>query len=211
MNLNNYDIILLDCDGVILNSNKIKTNCFREILSDYNKDEIDYFIKYHQENAGVSRFKKIEYFLSKIIKKKRFKTEYEKYIKQFSILIKNKLLNCKTDPYLIKFLKKYKNKKIFIVSGAYEKELKDIFAKRKLLTFFDNIYGSPTEKNVIIKKIKKKYPNSKIIFIGDSKIDYEVSIKNNIDFIFKYTWTEFRNWKLYFKHINVKLCKYLNI
>ena len=211
MHLNKYDIILLDCDGVILNSNKIKTNCFRETLSGYKKEEVNYFIKYHQENGGVSRFKKIEYFLSKIVKKKRFKTEYKKYVKQFSKLVKYKLLNCKTDPYLIKFLKKYQNKKIFIVSGAYEDELKEVFVKRNLLKSFDNIYGSPTDKNTIIKKIKKAYPKSKIIFIGDSKIDYEVSINNNIDFIFKYTWTEFSSWKIYFKHTNIKFCKYLNL
>ena len=67
--INFYKTFIFDCDGVILNSNKIKTNSFRALLSTYDKCAVDEFIKYHKTNGGISRYEKIKYFLKKIMPK----------------------------------------------------------------------------------------------------------------------------------------------
>ena len=43
-----YKSLIFDCDGVILNSNKIKTEAFRKILQKYNQNAVDEFINYHK-------------------------------------------------------------------------------------------------------------------------------------------------------------------
>ena len=58
-----YESLIFDCDGVILNSNEIKTLSFREALNAFNKNAIEEFINYHNQNGGISRYIKIKYFL----------------------------------------------------------------------------------------------------------------------------------------------------
>ena len=44
-NLNKYKSLIFDCDGVILNSNKIKTDAFRKVLNNFDQNAIDEFIR----------------------------------------------------------------------------------------------------------------------------------------------------------------------
>ena len=55
--ISEYNSLIFDCDGVILNSNEIKTSCFRKILKRYNQDAVEDFIDYHKKNGGISRYK----------------------------------------------------------------------------------------------------------------------------------------------------------
>ena len=59
-NLTSYKTIIFDCDGVILNSNKVKTQAFYDLA----------FFKITKlcvNNGGISRHKKISYLLSTIL------------------------------------------------------------------------------------------------------------------------------------------------
>ena len=64
-----YKSLIFDCDGVILNSNKIKTESFRKILKNFDTCAIQEFIDYHENNGGLSRYIKLDYFLSNILPK----------------------------------------------------------------------------------------------------------------------------------------------
>ena len=44
-----YKSLIFDCDGVILNSNQVKTNAFRKVFEKYNINAVDEFIKYHEK------------------------------------------------------------------------------------------------------------------------------------------------------------------
>ena len=68
IDLKKYQVCIFDCDGVILDSNKIKTNAFKQALKDEPRDKIEQLVKYHKENGGVSRYKKFEYFYKKFVK-----------------------------------------------------------------------------------------------------------------------------------------------
>ena len=52
MNILSYDLYFFDCDGVILDSNNIKTNAFYKTLKKLNSDKIETFIEFHKENNG---------------------------------------------------------------------------------------------------------------------------------------------------------------
>ena len=88
-----YNSIIFDCDGVILNSNAIKTEAFRNILNNYDLNAVDEFIDYHRKNGGISRYAKLEHFLKNI---------FPKYSKGFNlnkdhlkILLKNYSMACR--------------------------------------------------------------------------------------------------------------------
>jgi beta-phosphoglucomutase-like phosphatase (HAD superfamily) len=87
--LNNFSSIFWDFDGVILNSDKVRTDGFRHIFENYSKQEVDKLIDYHTINGGLSRYDKIEYFSQKISKKKNFFTfNYMEIIAEIGCVIK---------------------------------------------------------------------------------------------------------------------------
>ena len=61
-NLNNYETIILDCDGVLFDSNPIKSNAFYEATIQYGKKNAKKLMNYNANHGGLSRYIKFEYF-----------------------------------------------------------------------------------------------------------------------------------------------------
>lgn len=178
--------IIWDFDGVILDSLQTKKFAFRKLFSDFSRKEVKELISYHENNLGVSRFDKINYFFEKVIAKKTSKNKIKDYLTKYSKLTRNELSKKK---YIIKqtieFIKLYKNDyNMHIASGAEEKDLKYICKKLEISNFFLSINGSPTHKSLIVRNIltKKKYKRKETILIGDSDADYKAAKNNKIKF-----------------------------
>ena len=56
--------IIFDFDGVLVESNHIKTEAFKELFQDY-PQHLDEIVKYHVLNGGLSRYIKIQYIYKK--------------------------------------------------------------------------------------------------------------------------------------------------
>ena len=86
-----FDYIIFDFDGVILDTNHIKTFSFKRLFRKFSKYQIDKFIDYHKKFGGISRYEKIRYFFES----NNIKIEnniYKNYINNYSNLVKKKLL-----------------------------------------------------------------------------------------------------------------------
>ena len=68
MNLIKYDLIILDCDGMIFNSYLLKIEAFRYKLRDFDKKTVFKFIEYIKKNFGSSRYKLIRVFFRRVFK-----------------------------------------------------------------------------------------------------------------------------------------------
>tara|TARA_Y100000591_G_C21667128_1_gene610943 strand:- start:192 stop:848 length:657 start_codon:yes stop_codon:yes gene_type:complete len=182
-----YDFYLFDCDGVVLDSNKIKSDSFRELFNKYPKNTVESFIKYHQINNGISRFIKIKKFYEEFLNFKISNEELNNTINDYGNIVYDKLcLSHFVDGVFQLLIKLRENKKkIFIISGSYEEELINVFIKKNIYNLFDEICGSPRDKNLIFKYLKKKYKinTSRCIYFGDSIIDYSIAEKHKIPFV----------------------------
>ena len=178
--------IIFDFDGVILDSVPVKTEAFRKLFSEYNKELVDRFVEYHLKNGGVSRYDKIRYFFNSLLKKSISNEEIVSLANKYSLLTKEKL----SDPkYLIydtlRFIEKnYKRYNMHIASGADEGDLKYICQKLEINNYFKTIEGSPRKKDNIIRGIlnRHNYRVDETILIGDSINDFEAARANNIRF-----------------------------
>ena len=65
--LDSYKSIIFDCDGVILNSNKVKTQAFFDLAKPWGVEAQNLLTQHHVNNGGISRHKKIAHFLSSIL------------------------------------------------------------------------------------------------------------------------------------------------
>ncbi len=191
-----YDFYVFDCDGVILNSNKIKSDAFVYALEGYKSEEIYKLVSYHKENGGESRYKKFEYFFNGIHPVENSENYINNALDRFSSYVYKNLLECEYVPGVINFLKQLNsnNSKCFVNSGSDQEELIEIFNKREISSFFQEIYGSPNTKNFnnnkIIQSIDQK---EKGVFFGDSALDYQTAKDFNLDFIYIFGYSEWKN------------------
>lgn len=202
----NYDKIFYDCDGVILDSNKIKTEAFYKVALKYGSEKAEKFVKYHKENGGISRYKKIEHLL-KIIVNDYTTESYDNSLLEFGSIVKQKLLVSKLVPGVRQFLEKYNSIDSYVVSGGSQQELENTFEEKNLKDFFKHIGGSPSTKYEIIDSIIARQKTGNYLFIGDSRLDYEVAKHYKMDFIFIFGVTEFKDWQNFFQNKDVMIFK----
>lgn len=195
--LSQYETFVFDCDGVILNSNQIKTQAFYNVAKVYGHTAAQELRDYHIENGGISRYKKFQHLFVNILHREASDQEYSRLLESFSKEVKNFLLSCEVAKDIEILREKTKNSKWLIVSGGDESELREVFCRRKLDHLFDNgIFGSPKDKDMIIKNKKEEMVISgKSLFLGDSMYDYSVAKRADMDFIFITEWTEVHHWK----------------
>ena len=196
-----YKSLIFDCDGVILNSNQVKTDAFRKVLKKYNLNAVDEFINYHRNNGGESRYIKIEKFLKNILPKydqnREFnKDEFYMLLQSYSNQCMESLLKCDVTKDLSSLRKVTGNLPWLIVSGGDQSELREVLNKKGLTGFFNGgIFGSPETKIYIIKReINNGIIQLPALMLGDSKLVNIAAKSNNIDFLFVYKWTDFESY-----------------
>jgi phosphoglycolate phosphatase-like HAD superfamily hydrolase len=182
-----YKVAIFDCDGVILNSNRIKSDAFAMALSSEEKNLVNDFIIYHQKNGGVSRYIKFEYFFKTIKKCSNYKLDLDIALKCYAKLSKKGLLECEEVPGVRQILKYFNDNNIpcFVASGGDQNEVISVLKERKLFSYFKDVYGSPLSKienlGIIDSKNKLHTPG---VYFGDARSDMLASDEFNLKFIF---------------------------
>ena len=185
--IKNCNLIIFDFDGVIANTNYLKTEAFEKAIINEPIKLRKKFIDYHKKNFGISRYVKFKYYYTNINKQKKFDKDLGLTLDKYSKINLESSCKSKLIYGVNKFIKDiYKiGIPMYVISSSDEKDLKKIINHKKLNKYFKGIYGSPNTKyknyKIILNKIKS---NKNIIAFGDSKSDYEVAKKNHINFIY---------------------------
>ncbi len=198
MDISQFSTLIFDCDGVILDSNKVKSTAFYNAALPYGEDAAEALVIYHKEHGGISRYVKFEYFLKDIVGARVSREKLDKLLKDYACEVRHGLLNCQVSKDLEK-LRQSTESQWLIVSGGDQNELRDVFLQRNLAGNFNGgIFGSPDAKDTILSR-EMANGNIKLpaLFIGDSKYDHQAIKGTNIDFIFAYDWTEVGDWREY--------------
>ena len=202
LKIQEYKSIVFDCDGVILNSNKIKTRAFRVASFPFGYEASRSLENYHLRNGGISRYAKFDYFLKTIVpinSKKNKELYLKKMLKIYSEETGKGLLDSEITYGLHSLRNKTKDSSWLIVSGGDQDQLHSIFAKKEIMYLFNGgIFGSPDTKNQILnRELTRGNIKLPALFLGDTELDHQVSVSNGLDFIFVSAWTEFRCYKQY--------------
>ena len=135
INLNLYKTCIFDCDGVILNSNQIKSNAFYLSTLKYGKEIANELLEYHKKIGGVSRYKKYEFLKHDILPKYNIKidnNEKESLINLYSQIVSEELLQCELVKGLFELRKELINSNWIVVSGGDQNELRKVFKYMKI-------------------------------------------------------------------------------
>ncbi len=190
--LTNYNFLIFDCDGVLFDSNKVKTEGFRFALEKYPNEEVHKLISFHQRQGGVSRYKKFKYFFSEILNLDDYTKNYEESLIRFNYYMEEKLFNVNFVEGVKGFVDYCWQKKmrLYIVSGGDQLELNRLIEKKKISMYFSMILGSPISKAENLEKVLQNEKSRKGMFIGDSRVDYFCAIEQDLDFMFVEQYSE---------------------
>lgn len=189
--LGQYDIVIFDCDGVLIDVNLLKCEAFGKAVENYPPDIVGNFVNYCRKTFGVSRYVKFKEFLSDFAKEPFHEEKYNNLLFKYSNICRKIYNIAEVTPgcedVLLNLSKS--NKKLYVASGSDENELKKVMIDRNLSKYFTAIYGSPKTKFECTSIILKNNPLKKAIFIGDAIADMKTAKEHNIDFIYmcKYT------------------------
>jgi len=182
--------ILFDFDGVICESVDIKTDAFYELYLPEGKVIAEAVKKHHIENGGMARYDKFRHYETKFIGKDLTEERMESLSKEFSCLVKKKVIAASFVVGALEFLKEFsQNYKCFIISATPIDEMKEIAREKNIDIFFKEIFGSPKDKTTWAKYILETYElkAKETLFIGDARSDYGAAKANDMHFLLRRT------------------------
>lgn len=196
INIHKYRTLVFDCDGVVLNSNQVKSYAFYKSALPYGREAATDFVQYHMINGGVSRYKKFEYFLANIAPQVDG-PGLDTLLSNYANDVIEGLLSCDISQGLMELREQTPTSRWLIVSGGDQSELRQVFKTRGLTSLFDGgIFGSPADKKYILdRELALGNIQKEALFLGDSKYDFESAKHAELDFLFVSGWSEMSDWQ----------------
>ncbi len=183
-----YDYYVFDCDGVILNSNTVKSEAFYKTLERFGDSLAREFVAYHQRHGGISRNEKFAYFITHMLGEDLQQQQplLAQLLQDYGIICQRDLLSCELIPGIEAFLQNtVKDKPAFVVTGGKQSEVRAIFKQRGLSDYFQLILGSPTSKRENMETFQRQGCFlGEGIYFGDARLDKELADDFGQDFIY---------------------------
>lgn len=177
--------IVLDFDGVILESVDIKTRAFRDVFKDY-PDHLDRITRLHLENGGMSRYEKFAIIYRDFFHRPLSDQERERLGRDFSDRVEKEIFTCPFVPGAVEFLKRHAERlPLFVVSGTPQDELRMVVRRRGLDRYFRGVYGSPGQKADLLRSIlgNQHWSASEVVFVGDAMTDCRAAEAVGVHFV----------------------------
>lgn len=185
--------VILDCDGVIFDSNRLKSAAFRDVLLPRFGDVVaTEFLDHHHKNGGVSRFVKFRHLYTGILGKPEDETEIHVMLGEFSERCLALYAECPMTAGASEALRDLASRHtLFVASGSDENELGQVMKQRKLESYFAGVFGSPMPKPACVERALAAAPTgAPAVMVGDAVMDYRAAAANGIRCILMPTYSD---------------------
>ncbi len=189
--------IVFDFDGVILESADVKTEAFLELYAEHGAEMVAKVREHHLANLGISRFKKFAWIAEHLFGKQISEAESQALGERFSALALARVLAAPMVPGAQAALEKLAGRMLlFVASGTPQGELDLIVERRGLRPFFREVWGTPTEKPVIVRDLLARYSltRDQVLFIGDGMSDHKAAMETGVHFLARSTPALREDW-----------------
>jgi len=177
--------LILDFDGVIVESNALKTEAFEAVFSRF-PEHAAAMLAYHHAHVSESRYAKFEH-LAERLGKPRDDVLMAELAKEFSREMRARFEACAAVPGAVELLDRVRDRlPVFVASVTPQRELEDILSLRGLAHRFTRVYGCPPwTKATAIQEIVEGLGGgvAGVLFIGDSAGDQRAARQTGVEFV----------------------------
>ena len=183
------EIIFWDFDGVIKESDVCKAIAYEKLFLPYGQDVSMQVRRHHALNGGMSRFDKLPIYLNwaGLIATKALLNEF---CNKFSELVYRAVIDSPAVPGVAEYLEgNYRRQYFVLITATPQEEIEKILEELNLSHYFRDVYGSPYLKGEAVRNtiLRLKAASNAALVVGDSEVDYQAAIKNNVPFILRRT------------------------
>jgi phosphoglycolate phosphatase-like HAD superfamily hydrolase len=184
--------VFLDCDGVIFDSNGFKLDAIRNVLADYPAPRVAEMLRFWSENGGMSRYRKLEYFFRDLLGTSDVAEQVRTTALRFGELVRRAYVGVEPIGEALALARDAGSRRCFVVSGADQDELRDIFAEKGIGGLFAEVCGSPVPKLEHVTRILRERgcQAERALFIGDGGSDFELSQTLGLPFVYLDEYSE---------------------
>lgn len=183
-----YDTLVFDCDGVILDSNRIKSAAFRTVTAPFGAEASARFLDYHHRHGGISRNEKFAHFLDAFVTVAPADRErlLGGLLRDYAAICARELLACPLIPGVAALLASIPPRvAAHVVTGGAQSEVRAVFAARGLDRHFASILGSPTSKHDNMRLLAAAGAlRGRALYFGDAELDMQLAEEFGLEFVF---------------------------
>jgi len=185
MKVDGIKVLILDFDGVVVESNEVKTEAFRHVFSRF-PEQAEAMMKFHYDHISLGRFDKFDYLL-KLLGRTNDMGLKEDIAQEFSLRVLEGMMIVPLVSGALKFLHMVTPMiPVYLASVTPAEELAIILKQHDLSHWFKDVYGCPPwEKSAAIQDVlsKEGLMPEQALLIGDSAGDQRAAKSCGIEFL----------------------------
>ncbi len=188
-------LVLMDCDGIIFDTNLSKCEAFRYALGAYPREAVERLVAFHTATGGVSRYVKIRRFFRAMHPVPDPETAIAEALERFAFWSEKAYAELAPRPESLAFAERLGGPvRVHVVSGSDGDELRRVFARHGLTPRFAGVHGSPETKVSHLERLlaKAQVAPQDALFIGDGGGDWATAVELGVPFILL---TEMSEWQ----------------
>lgn len=185
-----YAAIVLDCDGVIFDTNEAKNEAFFEVARShgYPEAEARKFAQWQRQNFGRSRHVAFDKLVSGAFGAHRFDSSVDELLTSFSTAVDDIYDSCDPTPGFDQILALAPLVPLFVASGSAQEQLRAVFKRKGYADYFTGVFGSPQPKNEILQAIAARVrtcgSDGEMLMIGDAQADADAALGASVEFAY---------------------------
>jgi phosphoglycolate phosphatase-like HAD superfamily hydrolase len=186
----NPPVLIFDCDGVLLVSNRLKTRLFAATAVDAGFAAADaaWFKRHVAANFGTSRYRLFDTLLNKPDLIARPAATVESLAAAYARRLASDYARCPTTPGMVPILDglRQAGHRMFVVSGSDQEELRALMRARRFDGYFAGIYGSPRAKADNLRDLLEQDGPHPVrpLFVGDAEADFAAAQASGATFVY---------------------------
>lgn len=177
--------IVSDFDGVILESNDLKTRAFEAVFAPF-PEHADAMMAHHHTHVSDSRFVKFRHFVTARLGRPDDDPIVGELAAAFSSEMLRQIDACPLVPGALAFLERaHASVPVFLASVTPQEELEVILERRGLARYFTRVYGCPPWSKVAAlgEIVRTLGGPDGLLFIGDSAGDQRAALASGVEFL----------------------------
>ncbi|PSC04894.1 hypothetical protein SLNSH_10570 [Alsobacter soli] len=178
MSFRRFGGVVFDCDGVLLDSNRIKAGIFRDILAGHPGDAVAAFTAYQQAHPGLHRRDLFAYFFTEIAPQVDFRDQTDRCVSEFSRRTLDALGGCAAVPGALELVARLHNEGVpcVVVSAAEAADLAVLLGGRGIAHRLGAIRGGDRKKaDHVLDLLAAGVIARPLLYFGDSRADLDAA------------------------------------